>query len=545
MIKQNNKLLKANNKCITVINKTLFIIENTNTSNITRFQIWVSEPITIYFDNISLVVNTNLLLTSVNIALPEIKNYKVIIQDEDLPKIKGIYIGYLPTMYVKGVIFDRISKLINCVSFLIGTYCDNISQTINIAPFTNLDRLSIYRNYKTIDQSVLDKITTLTELSLDTYRGKINVTKLFQNNLNLIFISISTAINTNVTGEITIPTINNYNTFYIPGNITGDATNLKNSSELTICGINNANNVYLDTSDFITTKLKTLYTNINCTIDIEKLYSNLSSTTAIYIILRGTINGSFSDILDITSSRYNAAIDNKITNVALFNNIYILADYGNMSGKLHILLNKLRTTAFITYNIFNGNSSTTNFICDISQLNANATNVIQVSIQISWQYIKLLGDCQIFQTSSNRTRIILKSLTIDSNYTNIKYIVYPITTSFILFTSNTITQSELDSIPNTVFDRRTLYTYNANKSLIINENTVSISGTYQSPDLGTYIGNINDLTETQITNLSNGLDYTGSGSNTPWTTREKVWILVNLKVSSSNNTSRYKWSITY
>lgn len=72
-----------------------------------------------------------------------------------------------------------------------------------------------------------------------------------------------------------------------------------------------------------------------------------------------------------------------------------------------------------------------------------------------------------------------------------------------------------------------------------------LTGVLQRGSLGTYTGNQNDLTETQIDNLSNGLDYTGSGSNTAWTHKEKIWWLVNCKNSSTDNSSRYRCTISY
>lgn len=72
-----------------------------------------------------------------------------------------------------------------------------------------------------------------------------------------------------------------------------------------------------------------------------------------------------------------------------------------------------------------------------------------------------------------------------------------------------------------------------------------LTGTYQQPDLGTYTGNINDLTEGQIDDLATGLDYDELGTNVIWSTLEKVWILENLEVSSGDSDLRYGFSFTY
>ncbi|MBW2187604.1 MAG: BspA family leucine-rich repeat surface protein, partial [Deltaproteobacteria bacterium] len=85
----------------------------------------------------------------------------------------------------------------------------------------------------------------------------------------------------------------------------------------------------------------------------------------------------------------------------------------------------------------------------------------------------------------------------------------------------------------TYFDNRATYTAST-KTINISENSELLTGTYQQPDLGTYGGSVHDLTEVQITNLSDGLDYDGLGTNVVWSTLEKVWILENLDTTSSS-----------
>lgn len=67
-----------------------------------------------------------------------------------------------------------------------------------------------------------------------------------------------------------------------------------------------------------------------------------------------------------------------------------------------------------------------------------------------------------------------------------------------------------------------------------------LTGIYQEPDLGTYAGNINDLTEQQITDLANGVAF----GAVAWSTLEKAWILENLEVSSGDSTKRYGFTFT-
>jgi len=96
----------------------------------------------------------------------------------------------------------------------------------------------------------------------------------------------------------------------------------------------------------------------------------------------------------------------------------------------------------------------------------------------------------------------------------------------------------------TFFDYRIDFT-RTTKTLNVSDNSESLTGTYQQPDLGTYSGNINDLTEIEIYNLSIGTDYDGGGTNTVWSTLEQVWILELLEVSPTDSTKRYGFDITY
>lgn len=72
-----------------------------------------------------------------------------------------------------------------------------------------------------------------------------------------------------------------------------------------------------------------------------------------------------------------------------------------------------------------------------------------------------------------------------------------------------------------------------------------LTGTIQQPPLGTYAGNVHDLTEQQIDFLAQGLDYTGTGTSTPWTDKELIWVMSNLKNSSVDSSLRYRvtWNV--
>ncbi len=83
------------------------------------------------------------------------------------------------------------------------------------------------------------------------------------------------------------------------------------------------------------------------------------------------------------------------------------------------------------------------------------------------------------------------------------------------------------------------------KNVNESSNSESLTGVYQQPDLGTYSGNIDNLTETEINNLVAGTDYDGGGTNVVWTVLEKVWILDTLAVSSIDPTLRYNFIFIY
>lgn len=58
-------------------------------------------------------------------------------------------------------------------------------------------------------------------------------------------------------------------------------------------------------------------------------------------------------------------------------------------------------------------------------------------------------------------------------------------------------------------------------------------------DLGTWSGSQWDLTEEQVNNLAAGTDYDGLGTNTPWDSKQKIYWMVNARISSTNPTKRY------
>ena len=60
-----------------------------------------------------------------------------------------------------------------------------------------------------------------------------------------------------------------------------------------------------------------------------------------------------------------------------------------------------------------------------------------------------------------------------------------------------------------------------------------------SGNTGTYTGEFWDLTEAQVNDLADGNDWDGNGTNTPWTSKEKIFWFRNAQVSSTNSNLRY------
>ena len=158
----------------------------------------------------------------------------------------------------------------------------------------------------------------------------------------------------------------------------------------------------------------------------------------------------------------------------------------------------------------------------------------------------ILGYLKNLLSKRKDLKIIISSATIDTeSFSNMEYIVDNSNRRNVYLNESELTTIELDSITNKLFSNRVIYNNSASKLYRIYDNTGYPTGTYQEPNKGSYSGNTNDLTENEIDNLVAGNDYDGGGSNTPWTVLEKIWILVNLDISSSNPTTRYYWSVTY
>ena len=84
---------------------------------------------------------------------------------------------------------------------------------------------------------------------------------------------------------------------------------------------------------------------------------------------------------------------------------------------------------------------------------------------------------------------------------------------FYVYNNSGVTGS--DAFIDYIFENRKNFTYSYPRINISNIGD-TVSGTEQLGNLGTWTGDENDLTEEQINNLVDGIDYDGNGTNTVW-----------------------------
>jgi hypothetical protein len=228
-----------------------------------------------------------------------------------------------------------------------------------------------------------------------------------------------------------------------------------------------------------------------------------------------------------------------------------LASVRSDLSTLKFVLFKIQSTdLYGDFSYFNRIATTFRFQVEGSNMFGDIETFNQPHIKpssiFSVAYCKVYGDCTFLSGITAASIFMYYIQNYNSQFlTNLEYIVKQPNRTTLSFYASSFTNTDLDVIINAIFEYRANYNNSISKSLQIQYCSGKTSGTYQQPDLGTFTGNINNLTETQIDNLVAGLDYTGSGTNIAWTVREKMWILVNLDVSSTNANARYSWTITY
>jgi len=549
MIKSNNKIVKSNDKIIIATSKKIFTFFNRDTTTYVKFVIGTIVNMTIYLDNVAYncIGGVN---TVVNISLPSIKNYDVIVNDNDLENIRYLYIGSSSYAKVIGIIPNRFNKLINLDTLLIFNNMDIIKQQLNVG--LNLTYVYLYRGKKVFTTSMLNSLTKLTSAQLDQYAQDEDFTTFFQNNTNLQALNISPASGTNLVGNAseisaTVSSIS------LGGNFTGDILKLIENPILANVNLTYAPLVFTDFTNLQSYNLSLFQTSYNSKADIETVLTHFGNTASGYIYIRGTITGNISNLIDYRSPNYNSTVYSKIVGNK-FSNIYLVASDGIFSGDAEQFINLISDyLGYYTYMCFGNYLYNHTLNINFDSLSNNGWTNLEKSIYIYFIGMTVNGDMYNFANDVNsstrggtRTQYFMLNSSI-CNISNLKYIAYYSNIVNINVTYNTgISQIELDSLINEIYLNRTSYINTSVKILNIGGNDASISGIYSSPfDLGGYTGDINDLTETQLNYLNQGLGYDGNSSNTIWTPKEKLWILINLKISSTNSTPRYRWSATY
>lgn len=345
---------------------------------------------------------------------------------------------------------------------------------------------------------------------------------------------------------------------------------LKNLKSLTLM---NHFNMYLDVSvlsgntGLTSIGFQQTSTKINGSLAFLKDNNNITSiqlqSCGASCNLKGKTFSNLQSIIFNQFSEWNFTECFNSYNLAVTNSIYTyeLMILSGVTSDLNSIRNDLTTLPFLLFAIMSdylygdispfGRISTTyrfqlsglNLYGDITNLNKTA---IKPTSAFELSRGKFYGDCTFLTgvTSQIITMVALKKH--DTNLlTNIELSVDNSNRTLLAFNGGELTTEQLNAIVDKVFEKRNIYNNAISKNLNINNNSGATTGVYQQPNVGTYSGNIHNLTETEINNLSNGLDYTGSGTNTAWTQREKMWILVNLHISSGNINPRYYWVIQY
>lgn len=273
-------------------------------------------------------------------------------------------------------------------------------------------------------------------------------------------------------------------------------------------------------------KLYVIYvngTNVSYTGDVSSLFSyvsNLYITSKNQSDLDGSIitfdnipNGFLLGLNNLSVSISSEVIKNKLSKASGINITRCPKVTGDISGFV------VNTSINSGYGIVF--SSLANLYCDITTINFGlflTTTYAQIVLSYNPHFTGDLGNLNLWQ---NKQEINLRNC----EYTGIPGFVRKV------FTNRNTCLKAAGGMTNI--------------SVQGNVDNASLTGTYQQPSLGTYTGNINDLTEAQIDNLANGLDYTGTGTNTAWTDKEKIWVITKLKNSSTDSSLRYRCTFSY
>ena len=274
---------------------------------------------------------------------------------------------------------------------------------------------------------------------------------------------------------------------YISG-ITGNLSNFVIDNTLWYLSMNSNNNFYSDLSKLDASKIYYLYAQ-NC----PNLYGDLSNwLTGTTNLNQLVLDGDYNISGDTTGWNVNSVTSMRIQSTKLsgnlkLNNVYWLTASGSK-------INSNIATDF--------NFSNQAYYVDLTGCENLTGNLSGVSLCFNQQYLFYIGGC---------TGVTGSNSFIDYLFANRK----------------NFKQYSLQVQMNNIGD--------------------SVSGgTPNMGDLGTYTAfsgvspyYMYDLSESQVNFLVAGLDYTGTGTNIPWTQAQKVWWMENAKISSVNLNNRY------
>ncbi len=418
--------------------------------------------------------------------------------------------------------------------------CANLADDINNITFSNyLTSIYLTNNklYGDIGSFVMP--TGVTSLQLNSNINIVgNIDELLLNNtLQSLILN-----NTGIGGDISGLTLNNTIVqiyFYftnIGGNIVG--WTLPNSLS-TIYGYNSKLYIDFDLGEFHTNKLTNLRIN-----NISGITGNLSN-----FIIDNNITYLYLHSTNINSDLSKLNIE-KVYDFYAYSCGSIYGDLTNwLTGTT--ILRQLRIQSNL---LLSG---------DTSSWSVNSTNNLYLYDTNLSGALKHNNIYEILAYNTN----ISSNINTDFNFSNRAYTVQLYNTEITGTLSGVTLYSEIlyfyvHNCPNIIgsnhfidyiFEYRKYFTQSTVYFNISNIGDSVTGSTETMGDLGTYTqfsGSSTyyywNLTENEINYLADGLDYTGTGTNIPWNSKQKIYWIKNAKISSVNLARRYvNYSITY
>jgi len=299
--------------------------------------------------------------------------------------------------------------------------------------------------------------------------------------------------------------------------------------------------LYLYNNDFILDLSSTFdFNNIN-TLSL----TNISGITGDFsnMIIDNVTN------LDLNYNSFNIDLGNLKINWGSISRLNVYGVTSNVSDLTPWFPSGVTSNCYIVY-LYNSTCTgdITNWNINTTYLNLQNTNL--TGDITNWDLLPLSCDIENTYISGNLSNLDFTSKPTTYFYARDSYMSGDLSGVTLPFNftawqiSNCTGATNIDSFFNYLWINRKNWTQNF---YIYVQNLGDYpSGTYQLGDLGTYGGHEWDLTETEINFLVSGDDYTGTGSNTPWTTLEKYYYHLNAKINSGSTTKKYKInSITY